>query len=134
MFRAEFTLSVECRLAASHILAGCPPCDRLHGHTWTIRAFWIFSELDERGMGANFRDLRGALDEHVHVPFDHRHLNDVPPFDAVAPTAENLAREVFRRLAGAVDTSDRGSLSRVEVWEGPESCVAYSESTTRSSE
>jgi len=122
----RFTLSVQCVLAASHVLPDCPPCDRLHGHTWTVRAYWVFEELVGHDMGANFRDLRGALAEHVHERFDHRHLNDVPPFDTVPPTAENLARAAFGLLRDAVNTGGRGVLDRVEVWEGPESCVAYS--------
>jgi 6-pyruvoyltetrahydropterin/6-carboxytetrahydropterin synthase len=122
-----FTLSVQCRLASSHVLPDCPPCDRLHGHTWTVRAFWEFFSLDEHGMGANFRDLKAALREHVHDRFDHRHLNDVAPFDAVLPTAENLAREVYGILRTATPVGTRGRLARVEVWEGPEACASYAE-------
>lgn len=122
-----FTLSVQCRLSASHVLAGSPPCDRMHGHTWTVRAHWAFTGLDEQGMGANFHALKGALREHVHARYDHRHLNDMPPFDRTPPTAENLAREAFRALAGGFDAGPNGRLVRVEVWEGPESCAAYEE-------
>ncbi len=122
-----FTLSVQCRLASSHVLPGCPPCDRLHGHTWTVRAFWEYGALDEQGMGANFRDLKAVLRREVHDRFDHRHLNDSPPFDTVPPTAENLARAVFLRLRERHDPGPRGSLVRVEVWEGPEACASYSE-------
>lgn len=123
----KFTLSVECRLASSHILPGCPPCDRLHGHTWTVRAFWSFAELDENGMGANFRDLKQVLRSEVHDRYDHRHLNELAPFDRVAPTAENLAREVFRILHERMGPGRGGRLTRVEVWEGPEACAAYEE-------
>ena len=121
----KFTLSVECRLAASHVLPGCPPCDRPHGHTWTVRAFWAFGQVDEAGMGMNFRTLRQGLRELVHDRFDHRHLNDIEPFDEIVPTAENLAREVYRILREQFDAGSHGKLVRVEVWEGPESCVAY---------
>jgi 6-pyruvoyltetrahydropterin/6-carboxytetrahydropterin synthase len=122
-----FTLSVECRLAASHVLPGCPPCDRMHGHTWTVRAHWAFADLDEHGMGMNFSDLKDALREHVHARYDHRHLNDLPPFAKTPPSAENLAREIFRLLTAGFDAGPRGRLTRVEVWEGPESCAAYEE-------
>ena len=120
-----FTLSVQCRLAASHTLPGCPPCDRLHGHTWTVRAFWRYSGLDEGGMGTNFRALKDLLRCEVEERFDHRHLNDVAPFDRVSATTENLAREIWRALSEAFDPGPQGRLVRVEVWEGPESCVAY---------
>lgn len=122
-----FTLSVQCRLASSHVLPGCPPCDRLHGHTWTVRAFWEFSGLDEHGMGTNFRELKAVLGREVHDRFDHRHLNDIAPFDTVPPTAENLAREVFAILREHRAAGPRGRLARVEVWEGPEACAAYAE-------
>lgn len=122
-----YTLSVECRLASSHILPGCPPCDRMHGHTWLIRARWSFTGLDDRGMGANFHVLKDLLHAKVREKFDHRHLNDIPPFDRVAPTAENLAREVFRLLTGSFDPGPSGYLSRVEVWESPETCASYEE-------
>jgi 6-pyruvoyltetrahydropterin/6-carboxytetrahydropterin synthase len=122
-----FTLSVECRLAASHVLPDCPPCDRLHGHTWTVRAHWAFRELDGGGMGVNFRTLKDVLRELVHERFDHRHLNDIAPFDTQPPTAENLAREIYRIVREGFDPGARGRLARIEVWEGPESCVAYTE-------
>jgi 6-pyruvoyltetrahydropterin/6-carboxytetrahydropterin synthase len=124
---SRFTLSVECRLASSHILPGCPPCDRLHGHTWTVRAFWSFSALDENGMGANFRDLKQVLRTEIHDRFDHRHLNEIAPFDSVPPSAENLAREAFRIVNERFQPSHGGRLVRVEVWEGPEACAAYEE-------
>jgi 6-pyruvoyltetrahydropterin/6-carboxytetrahydropterin synthase len=97
----------------------------LHGHTWTVRAFWSFDALDENGMGANFRDLKQVLRTEVHDRYDHRHLNDIEPFDRVPPTAENLAREVFRIVSERFRAG--GNLVRVEVWEGPEACASYEE-------
>ncbi len=123
----KYTLSVQCRLAASHVLPGCPPCDRLHGHTWTVRAFWEFGTLDDVGMGTNFHVLKDALRTQIHERFDHQHLNDIPPFDGIPPTTEHLAREIFRILKAGFDPGKTGRLARIEVWEGPESCVSYEE-------
>jgi len=92
-----------------------------------VRAFWVFNTLDDHGMGTNFRDLKEVLRREVHDRFDHRHLNDIPPFDRVPPTAENLAREVFTSLHERFQPGPRGRLARVEVWEGPEACAAYEE-------
>ncbi len=122
-----FILSVQCRLASSHVLPGCPPCDRLHGHTWTVRAFWEYAALDDNGMGANFRDLKALLRREVHDRFDHRHLNDIAPFERVPPTAENLAREVYGILRERAGAGTPGRLARVEIWEGPDACAAYAE-------
>jgi len=76
-------------------------------------------------MGMNFRTLKQALLDLIYERFDHRHLNDLPPFDELPPTAENLAREIYRILGSEFVAGEHGELSRVEVWEGPESCVAY---------
>lgn len=101
-------------------------------------------------MGANFRDLKQVLRSEIHDRYDHRHLNDIAPFDSVPPTAENLAREVFRILSDGVLPSHEqmqgapttaypaermprrrnaadARLVRVEVWEGPEACACYEE-------
>jgi 6-pyruvoyltetrahydropterin/6-carboxytetrahydropterin synthase len=78
-------------------------------------------------MGVNFRVLKGVLEEQIRDRYDHRHLNDIPPFDRTPPTAENLARETYRVLVEGFDAGSNGRLVRVEVWEGPESCAAYEE-------
>lgn len=122
-----FTLSVECRLSASHVLSGCPPCDRLHGHTWRVRANWVFSGLNGEGKGTDFHVLREVLERAVRQRYDHRHLNDIPPFDKNPPTAENLAREIFRQLKADPIQGPDGRLARVEVWEGPDACAGYEE-------
>lgn len=99
----------------------------MHGHTWTVRATWAFSQLDNSGMGMNFRELRSSLQTHIHAKYDHTHLNDVAPFNELQPTAENLARAFFDLLKQNVDSGGRGRLEKVEVWEGPEACAAWSE-------
>lgn len=78
-------------------------------------------------MGANFRDLKQVLRSEIHDRYDHRHLNDIAPFDSVPPTAENLAREAFRILSESFRPDRNGRLVRVEVWEGPEACACYEE-------
>jgi 6-pyruvoyltetrahydropterin/6-carboxytetrahydropterin synthase len=92
-----------------------------------VRAYWDFNALNDSGMGVNFRELKSVLEEQVRDRFDHRHLNDIPPFDHIPATAENLAKEVFGLLSTTLDAGPAGRLARVEVWEGPESCAAYRE-------
>jgi 6-pyruvoyltetrahydropterin/6-carboxytetrahydropterin synthase len=56
--------------------------------------------------------------------FDHTLLNDVPPFNKINPSSENIAATIYDelqpKLAGAPVT-----LHGVEVWESPESGVLY---------
>ena len=124
---ATYTLSVENKLSVSHILADCSPCDRLHGHTWRVRAEWVFTGLNGSGMGADFRMLKDVLRKEVGERFDHKHLNDESPFDKIQPTAENFAKEIYSLLKGSFDPGSTGRLNRVEVWEGPEAFAAYEE-------
>jgi 6-pyruvoyltetrahydropterin/6-carboxytetrahydropterin synthase len=75
--------------------------------------------------------------QEVLGPFDHRVLNEVPPFDRRNTTAELLAQhvhdEVSRRLPGGSgsdplaprDAAGRIWVARVEVWENDASCAAY---------
>lgn len=78
-------------------------------------------------MGLNFDLLKDILREEVVGRYDHRHLNDIQPFDDMPATAENLAREVFGLLKSSCDPGANGRLARVEIWEGPEACAAYEE-------
>lgn len=121
----RFILSVDGRFSASHTLPDCPPCDRLHGHTWRVRATWVFTGLDDKGMGMNFSVLKRQLDTHIVDVYDHNHLNDLEPFDRLPPTAENLAKAFFQCLQKNYDPGPAGHLYRVEVWEGSSCCAAY---------
>lgn len=103
-------------------------CERLHGHNWLVRVHVRTSELDRIGVVVDFADLQRILAE-ACAPFDHQNLNEVPPFDTLNTTAENLAQhlygEVSRKLAAL--TGERVRVSRVEVWENQGSLATYRE-------
>ena len=81
------------------------------------------TQLDGIGMAYDFTELKRHLGE-VLSRFDHTCLNEVPPFDKVNPSSENIAVAVYEalqpKLAGAPVT-----LAGVEVWESPQQGVAY---------
>jgi 6-pyruvoyltetrahydropterin/6-carboxytetrahydropterin synthase len=97
--------------------------ERLHGHNWKIRAVVHARELDARGFVLDFADLGASLRSLVE-PYEHVFLNEIPPFDDVNPTAENLARVVADGLAARHD-DERVKVVRVEVWEDDHSCATY---------
>ena len=103
-------------------------CERLHGHNWRIRVHARASTLNRIGMVIDFADLQAMVTE-LCGRFDHRNINEVPPFDEVNTTAENLARwfyvEANRRLA-ATD-GGRVAVARVDVWENDGSLAVYRE-------
>lgn len=75
------------------------------------------SELDEHGMGIDFREFQEMLRASVRE-FDHAHLNDLEPFRHRPPTAELIAREVYLRLVARVEGAvPAATIAEVEVWE-----------------
>ena len=67
-------------------------------------------------------ELKKVLDE-----FDHRLLNDLKAFSEENPTAENIARKIYQRLAASEIFSDSVKLHAVRVLESPTSRVTYYE-------
>lgn len=85
-------ISKEITFDAAHRLhksADSPACEKLHGHTWRIRASWDYWGLNDEGMSVNFVLLKTILRK-VHELFDHEYLNHValPPVDIGAKDME----------------------------------------------
>jgi 6-pyruvoyltetrahydropterin/6-carboxytetrahydropterin synthase len=79
-------------------------------------------KLNKIGLAYDFTELKRHLGE-VLVRFDHTSLNEVPPFDKINPSSENIAATIYEQLKGRF--SGGVSLSSVEAWESPESRVVY---------
>jgi 6-pyruvoyltetrahydropterin/6-carboxytetrahydropterin synthase len=124
-----FEISKDFTFSAAHqIRFHGGKCERLHGHNWRVRVHARASELNRIGMVVDFADLSRMVAE-VGARFDHQNVNEVPPFDQVNTTAENIARffyvEVGRMLAER--EGGRVSVSRVDVWENEGSLAVYRE-------
>jgi 6-pyruvoyltetrahydropterin/6-carboxytetrahydropterin synthase len=91
----------------------------LHGHNWRVKVS-VAGELDAIGVVMDFHELERLVDELI-VPMHNRHLNDLPAFATLNPTAENVARHVGQalRLPAGV------SLACVEVWETSGNSAIY---------
>ncbi|MDX1496384.1 MAG: 6-carboxytetrahydropterin synthase QueD [Salinisphaeraceae bacterium] len=123
---AIYTLKVRTEIAASHIIEGhSGKCARLHGHNWKIDVEVQVKQLDPLGMGMDFADLK-AETKAVTEPLDHRHLNDLPGFNGINPTAENVAAYVYREVSSRINTDDV-KVSQVTIWETDRASVAYRE-------
>jgi len=118
-----YELTVRDHFDAAHSLRGYPgECRKLHGHTWDVEVMVAGETLDEIGIVYDFKrlktDLRAVLDD-----YDHVFLDEIAPFDQLNPTAENLARVVYDRLAKVVDPAV--SVREVAVWESPVAKLVY---------
>jgi len=118
-----YELTVKGHFDAAHHLYGYPgECRELHGHTWDVEVTVEATELDDIGIVYDFKSLKSDLAQ-VLDAYDHVLINSVPPFDALSPTAENLARVICESLQQAVDPRVR--VKEVAVWESPIAKLVY---------
>lgn len=119
-----FEISVNASFSAAHSLRGYPgDCARLHGHSFTVEVFLRCDRLDGLGMGVDFKAVSAAVAEAV-AGLDHVNLNDLPAFTGQNPTAENLARRLYRFLSERLN-SPGTRISKVKVAEGPGASASY---------
>ena len=123
---ALYTIKIITDFSAAHLLRGYEgECSRLHGHNWKVEVEVIAHTLDQVGMGVDFKDIKATTRE-VIGSMDHRNLNDLPPFDEINPTAENLAAHIYK-LLGKKLNDERAQVSAVTIWETERACVKYTE-------
>lgn len=123
---AKYTLKVISDFASAHTLRDYPgACSRMHGHNWKVETEVETTELDTVGMGIDFKTIRKATIE-LTDKLDHRYLNEIPPFDEINPTAENIAAFIFKGLSKTLN-SDRIRVKAITLWETERACVRYTE-------
>jgi 6-pyruvoyltetrahydropterin/6-carboxytetrahydropterin synthase len=122
------TIFKDFTFSAAHAIRGhTRGCENLHGHNYRVRVHLAAERLDELGMVLDFADVKAMMQE-ILGPFDHRVINDIPPFDERNTTAELFSLyvydEVERHLGGRGDAG-RVRVARVEVWENDTACAIY---------
>ena len=96
-----------------------------HGHNYVVEVTVEGQPDAVTGMVLDLRALKEILNEEIVEPMDHRFLNkEVPPFDRIIPTTENIAREIWRRLDARV-SSDSVRLRNVRLYETADLFVDY---------
>ena len=120
-----FQLKVDAKFSAAHALRGYQgKCENLHGHNYKVRLTVEGDALDPIGMVCDFKKLKLWLKDALNR-LDHQYLNDLESFRETNPSAEVLARSIFRDLAEQIAGSTNGMaiLKSVRVWE-TEGCSA----------
>lgn len=85
-----FVLEKTCTVEVAHFLPEHPgQCKNLHGHSIEITVTLRAENLNSQGMVADFGDIKKIINQ-----FDHRCLNDLPQFNGLFPTSENLAQVI----------------------------------------
>lgn len=119
-----FEISVEYSFAAGHALRGYKgKCENVHGHNYKVQVSVAGEQLNSAGLLMDFVDLRASIKTLVER-LDHRFLNDLPPFDRINPSAENLAKYFWE----AIEPQARAQGLRVEavtIWETDTTSATY---------
>lgn len=119
-----YAIKIKADFSAAHRLQEAGgKCEELHGHNFIVEVVVESDVLNDQGMVMDFRDLKmktRALLEGL----DHRYLNELPPFQKVNPSAENLAAYLYAQLSSQIDAPTRW-LSEIAVWESETSRASY---------
>jgi 6-pyruvoyltetrahydropterin/6-carboxytetrahydropterin synthase len=128
--RAEFSASHVCAQASltpeeNRALYGPAANPNGHGHNYVLEVTLEGDPDPATGMVFDLKHLKEIIHKAVIEPLDHRFLNyEVPPFDKVVPTAENVAAEIWNRLEHSFN-GGRARLQNVRLYETEDLYVDY---------
>jgi 6-pyruvoyltetrahydropterin/6-carboxytetrahydropterin synthase len=92
-----------------------------------VRVILAGKELDRTGLLYDFVHLKQVIQEVIRS-LDHKYLNELPPFDTLNPSAENIARHIYDRTAQQLPKApNAAAISSVTVWETETSAATYRE-------
>ncbi len=128
--RAEFSASHVCAQATltaeeNAQLYGAAANPSGHGHNYILEVTLEGDPDPVTGMVFDLKKLKELIQQTVIDPMDHRFLNyEVPPFNRIVPTTENVAAEIWRRLAPHFEEG-RAHLNNVRLYETEDLYVDY---------
>jgi 6-pyruvoyltetrahydropterin/6-carboxytetrahydropterin synthase len=120
-----FEVSVEQTFAAGHALRDYKgKCENVHGHNYRVQVTVAGERLADNGLLVDFLELKRLMHGVIEY-LDHRFINDLPPFDVINPSAENMAKyfhdEISRGLGGELPVR----VAEVRIWETDTSVAVY---------
>jgi 6-pyruvoyltetrahydropterin/6-carboxytetrahydropterin synthase len=92
----------------------------VHGHNWRVKVTVAADRLDAIGVVMDFHELERRVDG-IIGPMHNRHLNELPQFQSVNPSAEQVAVVVGQ----ALELPAGVRLAAVEVWETDNNSAVY---------
>lgn len=120
-----YHLMIKTSFAAAHNLINYQgDCENLHGHNWRVEVTVSAKNLDNAGLGIDFKILKKETNQLLDE-LDHKYLNDLEAFKDQSPSSENISRYLFERLCERLD-NDNVTVERVNVWESENACASYS--------
>jgi 6-pyruvoyltetrahydropterin/6-carboxytetrahydropterin synthase len=117
----SYKISTTREFAAAHQLRLYDgSLEPVHGHNWRVKVTIAAERLDAIGVVMDFHELERRVDEIIGA-MHNRHLNELPHFQSLNPSAENVAVVV----GGALALPAGVRLAAVEVWETDSNSAVY---------
>ena len=123
-----FEVHVTTMFPAAHALRNYyGKTEPIHGHNWRAKITIAGPRVDSMGLLIDFVPLQKEMGR-IIGKLDHQFLNEVPPFDVVNPSAENIAHYLWEQFSASVPAMQpefEVTVSRVEVWETDTCSAVY---------
>ena len=95
-----------------------------HGHNYELIVNVTGNVDPVTGMVMDLKDLKDLIKAEVEDAFDHKNLNiQVPEFEDLIPSAENIAIVIYNKLAKHLD---KEKTLEIILYETPRNFVKYS--------
>jgi 6-pyruvoyltetrahydropterin/6-carboxytetrahydropterin synthase len=123
----KFEVYVESNFSAAHWLKLYKgKCENLHGHNWKIGVVVTSTELNKQQMVIDFVKLKKILNK-ILDSLDHKCLNNLSFFKTDQPTAENIAKYIYKKLKEKLLHYKNVEKIKIIVWETPIQYASYEE-------
>lgn len=94
-----------------------------HGHNYELIVSVTGEINPETGYVIDIKELADIILEEVETKFDHKNLNlDVPEFEDLNPTAENIVVVIWNKIRKRIDSKND---LEVTLYETPRNFVTY---------
>lgn len=127
-----YELKVSSMFSSAHNLRGYNgKCENIHGHNWQIEVL-VYSELlNGIGIAVDFKILKNHL-KLIMEKLDHKYINELPYFENINPSAENIAKYIFKEFGILLDNNQESKninikVKKVNVYETATSMASYFE-------
>jgi 6-pyruvoyltetrahydropterin/6-carboxytetrahydropterin synthase len=119
-----YEITIIKSFSAAHLLAKIGgKCEELHGHNFKAEVTLAAPDLNESGLLIDFRVVKKWLSV-ILDQMDHKHLNELPCFAGINPSAENIAKYIYTSMEPKA-TESQVRIARIKVWESENAAVAY---------
>ena len=127
-----YELKISSVFSSAHNLRGYNgKCENIHGHNWQIEVIVCSELLNEIGIAIDFKILKSYL-KIIMEKLDHKYINELPYFENINPSAENIAKYIFKEFGILLDNNQESKninikVKKVNVYETATSMASYFE-------